>query len=241
MSEQAPEPMRRGFVPGQPEKVGRLHSGRLTLREAVLTHFKSSEQICYKEVPSEAEVHMLAAVAFRSPAPIHIAGSMFHGLFVRALPPEPAFHADLKALGVDVERLLPQYPIKVWFEAMDVARRHFFPAQTQQQADWQLGRLFTQGFLDTPVRRAIGVMLYRMGPAQMLDRTERNISAGRPDIRVIVQVVGETERRLLFETLEPRPDFAGGCIEAGLERTRTRAEVTVEDRQATSYVLRVRW
>ena len=184
---------------------------------------------------------MSEAMASRAPATIYTAGSMFEGLFIQALPPEPAFHADLKATGVDVERLLPQYPLKVWLDAMVVARRHFFPTQTQQQANWLLGRLFTQGFLDTPVRRAMGLMLYTMGPAHMLDRTERNISMGRPDIRVIVQVMGKTERRLLFEDVAAGADFAGGCIEAGMERTRTRAEVTVEDRQATSYALRIRW
>jgi uncharacterized protein (TIGR02265 family) len=190
---------------------------------------------------SEAEVPMSAAVAARAPAIIYTAGNMFEGLFVRGLPPEPSFHADLKAVGVDVERLLPRYPIKVWLDAIAVARRHFFPGHTQQQADWQLGRLFTQGFLDTLIGRAVGAVLPMLGPARMLERSQRNISVGRPDIRVTIQVVGETERCLLFEDAEPLPDFGAGCTEAGLERGRAKAQVTVEDRQATSYVLRVRW
>jgi hypothetical protein len=66
-----------------------------------------------KSSPFEAEVHMSAAVAFHCPAAHPVAGSAFEGLFVRALPPEPAFHADLKAVGVDVEKLLPQYPVTV--------------------------------------------------------------------------------------------------------------------------------
>ncbi len=56
---------------------------------------------------------MSASKASPPPASLHIAGNALQGLFVRALPPEPAFHADLKALGVDVERLLPQYPLRV--------------------------------------------------------------------------------------------------------------------------------
>jgi uncharacterized protein (TIGR02265 family) len=184
---------------------------------------------------------MSAAMAFHSPASIYVAGNMFEGLFVRGLPPEPSFHGDLKAVGVDVERLLPQYPIKVWNEALDMARLHFFPGHTQQQADWQLGRLFTQGFLDTLIGRAVGAVLPMLGPARMLERSQRNISVARPDVRVTIQVVGKTERCLLFENLAPRPDFTAGCTEAGLERGRVKAQVTVEDRKATSYVLRVRW
>ena len=184
---------------------------------------------------------MSAAVTSLPPASPRVAGSMFEGLFVRALPPEPAFHADLKAVGVDVERLLPQYPMRVWLEALAVARRHYFPGHTQQQADRLLGRLFVQGFLDTLAGRVAGALLPMVGPARMLDRAERNISIGRPDIRVTVQVVGETERLLLFEDAAPLPDFAAGSIAVGLERARAQAEVTVEDRQATSYVLRVRW
>jgi uncharacterized protein (TIGR02265 family) len=184
---------------------------------------------------------MSAAVALHSPTAHPVAGSAFQGLFVRALPPEPDFHADLKAVGVDVEKLLPQYPVTVWLEALAVARRHFFPGHTVQQADWQLGRLFTQGFLNTMVGRAMGVMLPMLGPARLLDRVERNFAMARPDVRVTVQVVGETERLLLFKDVAPQPDFSGGVIEAGQERARVQAQVTVEDRQATSFVLRVRW
>gem|GEM_PF-3289477 len=43
MSELVLEPMRRGSFPAQPEKVGRLHFRRMTLREAVLTHFNVPE------------------------------------------------------------------------------------------------------------------------------------------------------------------------------------------------------
>jgi len=184
---------------------------------------------------------MSAAEAFHAPASHPVAGNAFQGLFVRALPPEPAFHADLKAVGVDVEKLLPQYPLTVWLEAVAVARRHFFPGHTVQQADWQLGRLFTQGFLNTMVGRALGVMLPMLGPARQLDRVERNFALARPDVRITVQVVGESERLLLFKDVAPMADFSGGVIEAGQERAQARAEVTVEDRQATSYVLRVRW
>jgi uncharacterized protein (TIGR02265 family) len=184
---------------------------------------------------------MSAAVAFHCPAAHPVAGSAFEGLFVRALPPEPAFHADLKAVGVDVEKLLPQYPVTVLLEAMAVARRHFFPRHTVQQADWQLGRLFTQGFLNTRVGRAMGVMLPILGTARLLDRIERNFAKARPDVRVTVQVVGTTERLLLFEDVAATADFSGGIIEAGQERARVQVKVTVEDRQATSYVLRVRW
>jgi len=168
---------------------------------------------------------------------------VFQGLFVRALPPEPAFHADLKALGVDVERLLPQYPLRVWREAIAVARRHFFPAQTQQQADRLLGRLFVQGFQDTMVGRSAAMAAAVVSPVFMVENIYRGFTAGRPDLRITVQVVGETERRLLFEDAEPQPDFSAGCVEAALERMRTqvRAEVTVEDRQATSFALRIRW
>jgi uncharacterized protein (TIGR02265 family) len=192
---------------------------------------------------SEAEVHMATAVAFHSPAALYVAGSACQGLFVRALPPDPAFHAELKSVGVDVDRLLPRYPLKTWIDGMAVARRHFFPGHTEQQGNWLLGRLFLLGFLDTMVGRVAGSLLPVLGPARMLERTQRHFALARPDMRVTVQVVGETERRLLFEggQTPAAADFAGGILEAGLERTRTRAEVTVEDRQATSYVLRVRW
>jgi len=188
---------------------------------------------------------MSTAVAFHFPASLYVTGSACQGLFVRALPPDPSFHAELMAVGVDVDRLLPRYPLKVWLDGMAVARRHFFPGHTEQQANWLLGRLFLQGFVDTMVGRVAGSLLPMLGPARMLERTQRHFALARPDIRVTVQVVGETERRLLFEggRTAASADFAGGILEAEMERTRTRtrAEVTVEDRQATSYVLRVRW
>ena len=176
------------------------------------------------------------------PASLPVAGNAFEGLFVRALPPEPAFYADLKAVGVDVENLLPQYPLRVWREAIAVARRHFFAGQPQQQADRLLGRLLIQGFLNTLAGRSSGgVVLPLVGPAGMVEYIQRGFAMSRPDMHVIVQVVGETERRLLFNDAEPLPDFAAGMVEVALERARVLAEVTVEDRQAMSYVLRLRW
>ena len=140
------------------------------------------------------------------------------------MPPEPAFHADLKAVGVDIEK------------------RHFFAGQPQHHADRLLGRLLIQGFLNTLAGRSSGgVVLPLVGPAGMVEYIQRGFAMSRPDMHVIVQVVGETERRLLFNDAEPLPDFAAGMVEVALERARVLAEVTVEDRQAMSYVLRLRW
>jgi len=140
------------------------------------------------------------------------------------LPPEPAFHADLKAVGVDIEK------------------RHFFAGQPQHHADRLLGRLLIQGFLNTLAGRSSGgVVLPRVSPAGMVEYIQRGFSMRRPDMHVIVQVVGETECRLLFRDTEPLPDFSAGMVEIALERARVRAKVTVADRQATSYALRIRW
>ena len=183
----------------------------------------------------------MSAVAAPSPTSPQVPASMFEGLFVRALPADPAFHAALRAVGVDVAKLSPHYPVEVWQEAMAVARQHFHAGQPRAQADWQLGRVFAQGFLDTLVGRVIAVTMPMLGPARLVDRLPRHLATGRADMRATVEPLGETERTVRIEALHPMPDFMAGTIEVMMERTKVKPQVEVLERAETSYVLRVRW
>jgi uncharacterized protein (TIGR02265 family) len=63
-------------------------------------------------------------------------GSMFEGLFLRALGVEPgsALAADLRSVGFDVARLQSHYDISVWVASVDVAWRHVYPQQDSDRA-----------------------------------------------------------------------------------------------------------
>ena len=176
--------------------------------------------------------------AFASPL---VPASLFEGLFVRGLPANSAFHAALKKMGVDLARLSPQYPVEVWQEAMAVARQHFFAGHPRAKADWQLGRIFAKGFLDTMVGKVIAVTLPMLGTARLVERLPRHMAMGRPDMIVTVTQVGPTERRVNIEALYPLPDFMAGCLEVLMERTKAQPQVEVVARTDMSYVLRVRW
>ncbi|QSQ24596.1 DUF2378 family protein [Pyxidicoccus parkwayensis] len=176
-----------------------------------------------------------------SPTSLRVPASMVEGLFVRALPADPDFHAALRAVGVDVEKLLPHYPVEVWQEAMAVARQHFHAGQPRPQADWQLGRAFARGFLETLVGRVIAVTLPMLGPARLVERIPRHLTMGRADMRATVEPLGERERQVRIEARHPLPDFMAGCIELMMERTKVKPQVEVLERAQTSYTLRVRW
>lgn len=183
----------------------------------------------------------MSSAASSSPASPQVPASMFEGLFVRALPADPDFHAALRAVRVDVAKLLPHYPVEVWQEAMAVARQHFHPGQSRAQADWQLGRAFARGFMETLVGRVIAVTMPMLGPARLVERLPRHLATGRADMRATVEATGESARRVRIEALHPMPDFMAGCIEVMMERTRVKPHVEVVERAPTAYVLNVRW
>lgn len=170
--------------------------------------------------------------------------SMFEALFDRRLKPGGAFAEELKAAGYDPSTAKPKYPTAIWRRCLDVAHRHRWPALSESDAFRQIGREFTEGFLETIVGRLVAVTLPFMSVDSFLTRLASYFRMGRED------------SGLSFELVERKPGFAkavahnpagvpgsfvAGMIEIAFERLKREGTVEVLQVTAYDYELQIRW
>ena len=168
-------------------------------------------------------------------------GSVFEGLFGRALRPAGAFADALREAGYDPARPLRAYPTRVWQDCLAVARTHAFGALGPAEADRALGRAFIEGFLRTLMGRMLWVALPVLGPHSALAKLERGWSAAQPHTAVRVERLGEGHWRVTLRERGIMPDFCAGIVDGLLRRAGTEPRITVASHAADACELDVRW
>ena len=169
-------------------------------------------------------------------------GSFFEGLFVRSLDVQGAVADALRAVGVDVQRLQPSYPIEVWNQALEVAWKQCFAHLERQEAYRELGRQLAQGFIRTLVGKVVDVSLPLIGPARFIHRIPSLARLDTFDYEVKVEQLGEKRYRVSYRRdPEAKPDFMAGLFEVGLRRTGVEPTVEVTHRQSGGFDLEMSW
>lgn len=181
----------------------------------------------------------------RGPSPAvqpRIPCSVFEGLFVRGLEPNPALAQALAAEGYDPRCPEVHYPVTVWKRCVERARQLAYGELGDLDAYRILGRKLTEGFADTLVGRVAAVALPMIGPARVVERLPRYLAMmGRPDLEVKLVAVGERARSISVPDQYNRPEFIGGALEVALERAHVRPIISVEERSLQGFRLLVRW
>ncbi len=169
-------------------------------------------------------------------------GSLFEGLFVRALGAQGAFKSELRANGYDIDRPEPAYPAAVFNACLRVAHRHCYPDVDAASAFRALGVRFTNGFLETIVGRVVGVGLPLLGPERFLRKFPTLARMDSSPVQVTVEPAGERAMRLTFRD-DPHlnPDFVAGILEGGLRVTKVEPTVNVEKVVANGCDIVCRW
>lgn len=167
--------------------------------------------------------------------------SVFEGMFVRALRPEGGFAEELKRAGYDVERPQLRYPTTVWKQAVNIARRHVYPALPTEEADRALGRRFVEGFFNTIAGKFVQVAIPFVGPAGTLKRLPKYYKAARSHVRIEVIQEAPTRFRVVYVDPFPLPDFVAGMIEGTTRFLAAHPLVDVLQRSACGFELLVRW
>jgi uncharacterized protein (TIGR02265 family) len=171
-------------------------------------------------------------------------GSFFEGLFIRALEQRPQFVADLKAVGFDPSHLQLTYPTRTFNACLDVARKHFYPTLSPDQADWKLGECFLDGFLRTLIGSVMGAAMHLLGPERMLRRLPDQIKVDKQSpMQVTVIQVAPKEFRLEFRNSpSSRFHFTAGILDASLKRTKVTPTIEVVKQPSPfDYDLIIRW
>ena len=146
--------------------------------------------------------------------------SLFEGLFVKALGPvPPAVKQELKAVGVDVDRLQAAYPQVVLIAALDVASRHWFPGETVESAYNKLGLRNIEGFFETLMGRPILALLKLMGLKRTLGRMRTNFRSANNYAETKLAEVSPTEFQLWVNEPGEFRFYTQGVIQGGVRVT----------------------
>lgn len=170
-----------------------------------------------------------------------VEASTFEGMFQRALQPQGAFAEGLKAAGFDLKDIKPRYPVHIWRDCLEVARRHCYPNINPEQGYREVGKRFIEGFFETIIGRFLVVAFPLVGPNGVMKLLPRHWKAARKDIEVIPVQEGDRRWRVTFRDHCPLPDFIAGIVEAGGKRSGVEMNVTVDVRSETGFELLVTW
>lgn len=148
-------------------------------------------------------------------------GSMFEGLFVRALGVEPSSHfaAELRATGFDPSEVRPHYPMQVWTACLDLAWRHLYPESSRDEAWVRLGRRFIEGYFQTIIGGAIGAVLPFMSVARFVERIPWFLRTGLGGSSAEADLIGPRSATLTMTGPHARASlFLSGVLEVCFER-----------------------
>lgn len=153
-----------------------------------------------------------------------------------------ALKAELLAVGLDLDRVAPSYPLTLMRLAFDVARRHAFPELSEADGHRAVGRAFVAGFKQTPIGWVFRSMAPVFGPDRTIQTLPRYLSAVREDMPLQITAVGERRYELASPDPAGKPHFLAGCLESVLETCGARAfAVTVTAENADGFTIDIRW
>lgn len=155
--------------------------------------------------------------------------AIFEGMFVRAMRPDPAFAEELKALGFDLSRIQPRYPMMVWRNALEAARKRLFAERPEERGFRALGNLFVEGYFETIIGKVLAIPLSLVAIERVLQRVPKTWRAARPDIKIDPpRMEGPHRWRITFHDSAPLPGFFAGIVEGASRRTRLKQGANVE-------------
>lgn len=167
---------------------------------------------------------------------------LFEGLFVHGLARNEPFEAEMREVGFDRDDLLPQYPLKLFRQCLDIACKHFYPGLTVEEGRRRLGQQFVQGFAQTVLGRVVAVSVPLLGPVRFLKKFPEHLRFDSSPIVVNAVQVSERQFRMEFRTgVGLSPYFLCGLLEEGLRMTRVTPVIRVVLTSPISFDLHITW
>jgi uncharacterized protein (TIGR02265 family) len=166
------------------------------------------------------------------------------GLFIRGLAGRvtPALKERLRAVGLNLDRLLPAYPFGTWCSCVRLAAQFVLADLPEEEAYHHLGERMVEGFRETLMGRAQFSVLQLLGPQRVLHRAQQSFRSGNNYTEVRLNPLGPRE----LEVWMNEPGFTRyvvqGALAAGLRASGADApEVRVEAFTEEGVTFRVSW
>ncbi|MBL8919917.1 MAG: DUF2378 family protein [Myxococcaceae bacterium] len=80
----------------------------------------------------------------------------------------------LEAIGIDLDHILPAYPMETWYAGIELAMSRFDPALTHEQKQSHFGVRLVEVYGETLVGKAMYTMMRLIGPERTIARATRS-------------------------------------------------------------------
>jgi uncharacterized protein (TIGR02265 family) len=169
---------------------------------------------------------------------------VFEGIFIKGMGNRmtPELKADLLALGVDVTRLGPAYPIPVARKALQAAHKRLYPDMTEAEAFRELGISSVKGYLDTFIGKALLGVVKLIGVRRSLMRLHLTLSGGNNYLHSTPEVIGPTCIEITLNDVSDMPTFWEGILFGGAQVAHAKnLRMSLVPKTPPSYSYRVEW
>lgn len=162
------------------------------------------------------------------------------GLFKEGLKDvsTPAFVQQLKTLGIDLDKVLPGYPIELWERALE-ATAPLFPSLAPEARHIELGRRAVLGSTSSPILKAVLAVVGMIGTARALKRITARSGAQNTSVITFGE---ETKNSLVLNSswVGATPHFSIGSFTALAELLggkNPRGKLLAQQGTAASYLV----
>jgi uncharacterized protein (TIGR02265 family) len=166
----------------------------------------------------------------------------------------PTLLAELRATGLDFDRLQPAYPLEVWEKVARQVAAAIFPGVPETEAWRLLGQGFVEGYRQTLLGASVMAMAKVLGVRRFVARMGRNFRTGSNFAQMTVTLLGDTEA-VIESRVDPlflaqwtgksllMPHYRLGVLEGALKAYGADAtvELVASDAVAQVATYRVRW
>jgi uncharacterized protein (TIGR02265 family) len=143
--------------------------------------------------------------------------NIVESVFVRGPGPllTPALRALVKQEGIDLDRLLPAYPVTLVVKVARAALPTMFPGVPAAEAMRSFGAASLRGYNETMLGSAVVGLLKLLGTRRALERLRVSMSAGSNYLKTEFTGLTETSAELTVSDVSTMPEFYQGIFEEG--------------------------
>lgn len=166
--------------------------------------------------------------------------SNFEAMFSRALQPDAAFKAELRAAGFDLDAPKPRYPTPVWHACLEIARRRTFPDLPPEQGFHRLGLLYMQGLWQTILGKMFSAAMPLLGLDRSMARVPKMWKASQPNMDITTTKIADGDWRVTLREEGMLADFCAGLLEGGAAPVGVDVKATVLERSHNHCVIAIK-
>lgn len=154
----------------------------------------------------------------------------------------PELKQQLRALGIDLDRLQPAYPVEAVRKSFRHVTAQLFEGQPEDEALRELGMSSMRGYGDTLIGKALIQILKLIGVRRSLLRMHTSMRSGNNYLETFSNVIAPNCVELRFSDVTGMPSFYQGILEEGGRMAHAKnLRVTSVKSEPPGHTFRVEW